>query len=865
MDIEYSYSVFGRGEFGALSSLLLTVVVLCLVLFLLRGQSNRFNRRGLAIAVVATSVLVALLLGWTFYQPSLFVRKTRRQPGRLVLIVDNSPSMAVADGVRDTTELLDTVELIEGKRMEGRVRSPGMLARLLLELSSEVGEHTTTLEEINDWLAQGLPWTDRFSSSLESLRLLLTRAGEQVEGVCERLRTDCSRISAEIASRAADISLVAEEFSKVSELSRSVESAQSLKKLIVALEELSARLKIHRQKSLSLQSALDERLFSSLSAKQKENWRMQANSSRLGIVKAVLRNLLSKRFTQTHRVTLLELGGKEVRSPDSLTVSGTVTDLLKPLREVLSRYSRDVVTGVVVLSDGRHNSGSELSGVLEAMRGKSVPLYTVAVGSEREPEDVALIDYALPSFALKGKAVRVPLLIKAAVRKGSKVKLTLISEGEALAELELEANDEKLVKVTPEVTFNESGERELRVALSAERDSFPENNELRESIRVVEKKPECVVLSDAPGWDFRFLTRVLDRLSFEVKNPLVEKRQSKLPDSDEGWGRYDLVILFGYPNGYLARKQSRALKGAVEKGLGLLLLPSPEGDLSVVEELAELFGWEPARKADRLSFTPPPRDLCSLAPFLLRGTVTDSLKKWHSLSRPSLLSPVPPQDVVLLSDHGVPIMSYGLCGKGRCLIVGVADIYRLCEFSGRTDAERFVEGLLRMILRENATGEVRFLPEVPIAGERTVVLVQGEWAEVSWKQGGLSGTISMKRNTRGVLRGEVRFPFPGTATLLLRNNSREMPLTVPVRRILSKERMYFGVNLPLLEGIAERSGGKFVQLRDIYNFLDTLQPRKQVEIRVREHTLWHSRWSLLLLAFMLTAIYVMRRKGGMVM
>jgi hypothetical protein len=85
-----------------------------------------------------------------------------------------------------------------------------------------------------------------------------------------------------------------------------------------------------------------------------------------------------------------------------------------------------------------------------------------------------------------------------------------------------------------------------------------------------------------------------------------------------------------------------------------------------------------------------------------------------------------------------------------------------------------------------------------------------------------------------------------------------------VESLASQEWAQLNMNRPLLESMAQRSGGRFLHLSDASQLPDMLQTLDREETRVSETVLWSSWWWFGAIVFLLTIEWLLRKKWRLV-
>ena len=892
--VQVTYRILGKGLLGPWQAAAVTIALLALVALLLSGQLRRVTSKRLRAAMVATRLCVVLLLGWTLFQPSLFCRQETTRPGLLILLVDDSGSMAVRDEPEGYSDLLDLAEATYGYSPVGRptaARDVGRVLRAFVPAAeSDIRETGRVLGELDS----GLPWDESSGALLRQVSSRWQSAVGEMQAACGRLRAETANPSPlkladqereDVKARVDRLTFAAEKVRMVADAAAAIASAGGSSSgapadLVAARNAMTAAMDDVRKgvdDAGALRDALDRAFLASADESVRKQCEELSGLSRTQLVSRFLQSSPAMgALKREHRLLTCATSTGHQVEPSRLDVSGGQTDFLQPLRTILNEHSRDILSGVVLLSDGRHNSFEDLHGVLEALRARSIPVHAVLVGSVRAGSDLAIVDYSLPVLAVKGQKTTAVVTVRTGVAKGTPFRAALASGGEVLAEAVLAADGSATQRVVLTFAPGKSGLMPLAITLSADGDvdRFAGNNSAADALRVLDARARCLLVADVPSWDVQYLLRALDSLPVRTElvldcaTPAPPPRgagNGKVPETAEQWGGYQLIALAGRPFRGFKDSDAAALLAAVsEKGRGLLLLPDTQGAPAYAEALAGAFGWRVEETAD-LQFAPPVA-LLHVPPVAVRARTLDTRAAWRRMSAPRRLGAVPLQPVVLLrSASGVPVISCGLYGKGRCVCVGAADAWRLREFDGWTDAERFLRETVALALYDPLQGAAAgFLPAQPVAGEPAFVLTGapsgGSATTVSWRQGEKGGSAQCSAD--GLV---VTFPQAGPASVTLGGGESRTEAQADVRRLLSVEDADFSTDGPLLEEMARATGGQFARLADFPTVASAARPVHQVTVRVFEYSLWHGVPLLVVLVGLVTLEYVLRRKAGMVL
>ena len=294
-----------------------------------------------------------------------------------------------------------------------------------------------------------------------------------------------------------------------------------------------------------------------------------------------------------------------------LAAEGTLTNIGGAIREAGAAWKGQQTAGIVLFTDGAHNSGQF---PLEMVTALEVPIYPIGVGSVEPPKDIQIqrVDYTPIAYTNHESVIRVSVM-----QTGYTGKTTQLS----LREVE----SKKLVD-TATLTFNPSQETdsvdagtkqviELKVMPQSEGNfqynvTLPtldgeltaENNQKTFSMKVVKAKLNVFYLEGRPRWDYTFLKRTLERdpdieatcaiLSHKGEEPLPVgslldrldgyypqatpvSETPRFPKTLAELSKYDVLILGDVDAEHFTETQQRAIVDFVEtQGKPVIFLPS---------------------------------------------------------------------------------------------------------------------------------------------------------------------------------------------------------------------------------------------------------------------------------------------------
>ena len=297
--------------------------------------------------------------------------------------------------------------------------------------------------------------------------------------------------------------------------------------------------------------------------------------------------------------------------PPQFGAEGALTDIGGAIREAASAWKGQQTAGIVLITDGAHNSGRF---PLETITALEVPIYPIGVGSVEPPKDIQIqrVDYTPIAYTnhesvirvnvvqtgYTGKTTQLSLWEVESKRLVDAVTLTFSSHQEVNA---VDASTKQMVelKLTPQT----EGNFQYSVTLPTLDGELTEaNNQKTFSMKVVKARLNVFYLEGRPRWDYTFLKRTLERdpdieatcailSSNRLKRLPVDSVLNRLdgyypqatpasetprfPETLAELSKYDVLILGDLGAEHLTETQQRAIVDFVEmQGKPVIFLPS---------------------------------------------------------------------------------------------------------------------------------------------------------------------------------------------------------------------------------------------------------------------------------------------------
>ncbi len=270
---------------------------------------------------------------------------------------------------------------------------------------------------------------------------------------------------------------------------------------------------------------------------------------------------------------------------DRLDATAPRTAIGDAIREVMNRKRGQPLAGIVLVSDGVNNSGSQPRDAAALARQEQVPLYIYGVGLT-SPRDIILQNFFAPDVTFVKDEVPVTVRVRGQGLSGATAELQLKLGDQTVASRTIAFSDDGEQVVPMKFTPQSLGEFDLTAVIEPRPDeTVKDNNSRSQRLKVIDAKIKVLLVDQAPRWEFKYLQMMLLRdRRIDLKCFLVEgdKGISRVPDTPylpefpsrrEELFRYDLVILGDVDPKVLSTQQQENLNKLVSDfGGGLVVL-----------------------------------------------------------------------------------------------------------------------------------------------------------------------------------------------------------------------------------------------------------------------------------------------------
>ncbi len=292
-----------------------------------------------------------------------------------------------------------------------------------------------------------------------------------------------------------------------------------------------------------------------------------------------------------------------------LAPSGSETRLGQAMRDLMQKERGSSLAGIVLFSDGGQNAGISPEPALELAREAKIPIFTVGLGSDKQPKNVRVSDLTVPARAYPGDRYTITGFLQARHMAGEVVSVQVLSRpagtraadegsGKVLDTQQVTLGaDGEIVPVKFELMPEELGRRTMCFRVQdAAGDQNPKDNYREAEIEIVDRKNHILLFSSGPMRDYHFLRTLLYRDRSTTLDVLLQtgregmsqegKILDKFPSTREAMYDYDCVAAFDPDWQALSADEVELLENWVaDQGGGLILVAGP------IYTAAAINGW----------------------------------------------------------------------------------------------------------------------------------------------------------------------------------------------------------------------------------------------------------------------------------
>jgi hypothetical protein len=262
----------------------------------------------------------------------------------------------------------------------------------------------------------------------------------------------------------------------------------------------------------------------------------------------------------------------ELFQPLTEPSAAAFTDLQLPLARALERSASGQarVLGIVLLTDGQHNTGESPTDKARELGEQHVPIYPIALGSRRPPPDAAMVSVQAPNAVFKDVEANVEATFRITSLPAQDFRVELHHKGKdgnkKLAERIIHhQGKDRTYTESFSVRMDEAGMQTLTATVRPVKPDTQEtcgdNNSRSTTLSVSDDKANVLLIDGEARWEYHYLATALRRdramkvegvvfqqprlnesLNAEELNKIGSPRQ-QLPTGADGLADFDCIIL----------------------------------------------------------------------------------------------------------------------------------------------------------------------------------------------------------------------------------------------------------------------------------------------------------------------------------
>jgi uncharacterized membrane protein len=607
-----------------------------------------------------------------------------------------------------------------------------------------------------------------------------------------------------------------------------------------------------------------------------------------------------------------------IESVDELVFDGTQTHLGQALARAHEELDGVPLSGLVVISDGADNAEEPLADALLPLEAAGVPVFTVGLGREEYSRDIQLSRVDTPRSVLKGAALVVDVVVTQNGYRGETVSLQVEDEGRIVADQDVTLPDDgEPTTVRVRFTAADAGPRLFSFRVTPRPDEMvTQNNERNVLILVEDTREKILYFEGEPRWELKFVGRAVaddQNLQLAMLQRTAENKFMRIgvedaedlvggfPRTREELFQYRAIILGSIEANFFTPDQLRMIADFVsERGGSLLMLGGQrayaEGGYAgtpVADVLPVVLG-EPTGEDDAGFFLEtdvrPTRAGATHPATQIADTEEASGARWLELPPITLVNEirdVKPGATTLLTsgDESLIVLAFQRYGAGKALAFPVQDSWIWQMHADIPVEDQTHETLWRRLLRWLVDGVpdqvVADLPKDRVELDESLALRaevdDANYEEINnsqvsaWITDPDEELIEVPMDWTADRDGEYVASFAPRKEGLYEvrmeatSDGDLLGSDTAYIRVAPSDSEYYDSTLrtPLLERVAEETGGRFYTTDTVDSLVDDIQTVGGGVTVIEERDLWDMPIFLLLFLLLMLGEWGYRRSRGL--
>jgi len=602
------------------------------VIIALYALERQTVSRKAGLSLLAMRLVVLLLVLFMLVQPILTWTNPRTIERFVAVLVDMSPSMQLVDEQMSAMQKLQLAEMFdieEGNQIYQMVEAAKQLDAVQKKLAAQsswlgllggtdfqtLGHHLKdrreamqelfeeaekTVDEqttmLNALLASDLPLEGPARADVE--RSAQTAVGEVLNPIREAIKVLGSEEAAQLATR----------YQRLLQLSTRAQAG--LKKVVGIVAGLEAPVEAARFATLTDEQRAK---INEVVRKTRESIARTALLAARGDDVPAMEQLQEKYTVKLYLfaaeaaqtgVDQWKTAAADKGETEKAPPAERITDLAGAVGKALADIPALQLSGILVVSDGRHNAKTSLSKTVDELRTQKIPVCCILAGSDIPPPDAAVVGVQTPDSVYRGDEMVLTANVKLDGMKGEEVVVKLTRDGKDI--------DEETIKVPSdlfrtEVTLNDTPKDEGFATYMVEVQHFDAeilkgNNTQDVHVAVTSERTKLLMIEGHARWEFRYVKNLFTgrdktvQVQYVLMHPDVvegapalpkvhasasreyeENEASDLPKDEEEWRRFDVIFLGDVEPKELSDENIKVIEKFVsERGGTLIVSAGPQ-------------------------------------------------------------------------------------------------------------------------------------------------------------------------------------------------------------------------------------------------------------------------------------------------
>lgn len=262
---------------------------------------------------------------------------------------------------------------------------------------------------------------------------------------------------------------------------------------------------------------------------------------------------------------------------DELAATGSESRIGDAVQNILTDHDPSTLAGIVLISDGQNNGGTDVNVAMAAARRSQVSIYPIGLGSSSAPTNVRIVDIDAPRRVYPGDKFAVSAVLQGSGEKALEVEVQLLdgldngptkkNPGDATTTIAPPGdvidsqkvrikNDGTLTGIRFELEPEAVGRRRLAIRIVSPESDNNKQDDIRDArYEVVGEKLKVLAVAGGPTREYRFVRNLLYRDNSIQLDAWLQTGQpgisqdadnvlSDFPSTAEELFKYDTIAFF---------------------------------------------------------------------------------------------------------------------------------------------------------------------------------------------------------------------------------------------------------------------------------------------------------------------------------